>query len=241
MSHTLLLRLKAPLQSWGVQSRFSHRDTLREPTKSGVIGLLGAELGMRRDDRVLLARLARLRFGVRVDREGLPLTDYHTIGGGTARGRPYGVATAAGATAGAVVSERECLMDADFLAGLESDDSPFLRELDAALANPVWPLYLGRRCFPPAVPPRIGICAGRLEQVLATWPWMGARGRKRTSPPGLRLVVETNDTSGEMRYDCPLSFAVHDRSYGPRRVVTLFLTPEETALKESDGCRISLV
>ena len=37
---TLLLRLAGPMQSWGVQSRFSVRDTGLEPSKSGVIGLL---------------------------------------------------------------------------------------------------------------------------------------------------------------------------------------------------------
>lgn len=241
MSYTLLLRLKAPLQSWGAQSRFRHRDTRREPTKSGVIGLLGAALGLRRDDRASLARLARLRFGVRVDREGLPMTDYHTVGGGTACGRAYGVATAVGARTGAIVSERDCLMDADFLAGLESDDLSLLRELDAALASPVWPLYLGRRCFPPAVPPRIGVCVGRLEQVLATWPWAGPRGREGIPLPGLRLVLETDDVGAEIRYDYPLSFAVHDRAYAPRRVKTCFLKRDEVCLQEPAGCPICLV
>ncbi len=41
----LLLRLAGPLQSWGTQSRFRVRDTGREPSKSGVIGLLCTALG----------------------------------------------------------------------------------------------------------------------------------------------------------------------------------------------------
>ena len=36
---TLLLRLAAPLQSWGSDSKFETRKTDREPTKSGVVGL----------------------------------------------------------------------------------------------------------------------------------------------------------------------------------------------------------
>ena len=39
---TLLLRLAAPLQAWGADSKFETRKTAREPTKSGVIGLLAA-------------------------------------------------------------------------------------------------------------------------------------------------------------------------------------------------------
>ena len=35
---TLLLRLAAPLQAWGADSKFETRKTGREPTKSGVIG-----------------------------------------------------------------------------------------------------------------------------------------------------------------------------------------------------------
>ena len=45
---TLLLRLAAPLQAWGSDSKFETRKTNREPTKSGVIGLLAAALGLRR-------------------------------------------------------------------------------------------------------------------------------------------------------------------------------------------------
>ena len=66
---TLLLRLAAPLQSWGMDSKFETRKTNREPTKSGVIGLLAAALGLRRDDAAGLARLNGLHFAVRADRE----------------------------------------------------------------------------------------------------------------------------------------------------------------------------
>ena len=75
---TLLLRLAAPLQAWGADSKFETRKTNREPTKSGVIGLLAAALGLRRDDCEALTRLTGLRFGVRVEREGQLLVDYHT-------------------------------------------------------------------------------------------------------------------------------------------------------------------
>ena len=56
---TLLLRLAAPLQAWGADSKFETRKTGREPTKSGVIGLLAAALGLRRDESEALTRLDR--------------------------------------------------------------------------------------------------------------------------------------------------------------------------------------
>src|SRR5512136_490986 len=82
---TLLLRLVGPMQSWGMQSNFTHRDTGLEPSKSGVIGLICAALGKPRDEnhpdnarKPSLDELAKLRMGVRVDREGLVQCDYHT-------------------------------------------------------------------------------------------------------------------------------------------------------------------
>ena len=42
----LMLRLAAPMQSWGTDSKFEVRKTNREPTKSGVVGLLAAALGL---------------------------------------------------------------------------------------------------------------------------------------------------------------------------------------------------
>ena len=117
------------MQSWGTQSRFSTRDTGLEPSKSGVIGLLCAALGLGRDSP--LDDLARLRMGVRVDRAGVMEKDYQTAGGGTLPGgRAYGVHRANDARGQTVLSNRYYLADADFLVGLESDDAALLRRLD---------------------------------------------------------------------------------------------------------------
>ncbi|MGX1811831.1 type I-E CRISPR-associated protein Cas5/CasD [Nocardia sp. NPDC055321] len=96
MISTLLIRLAGPLQAWGRLSKFQHRDTDPDrPTKSGVIGLLAAADGHERDesgrdysDALPLERLAGLRFGVRADRPGVLISDYHTVGGGTFPIRP---------------------------------------------------------------------------------------------------------------------------------------------------------
>lgn len=90
-SHVLLARLAAPLQSWGALSRFDRRDTTNHPTKSGFLGLLAAACGLDRTEP--LGRLTELRFGVRADRPGIPLRDYHTVGGGTYPLRPRDVIT----------------------------------------------------------------------------------------------------------------------------------------------------
>lgn len=119
---TLLLRLAAPLQAWGADSKFETRKTDREPTKSGVIGLLAAALGLRRDEREALLRLTGLRFGVRVEREGQLLVDYHTA-------KTQDEKTS-------YVTYRHYLQDAVFLAGIESEDAALLQQLQQALLHP---------------------------------------------------------------------------------------------------------
>ena len=64
----LLLRPVGPMQSWGVQSRFTVRDTGLEPSKSGTVGLLCAALGRCRHEPI--ADLAAWTRGVRADQEG---------------------------------------------------------------------------------------------------------------------------------------------------------------------------
>lgn len=90
-THVLLVRLAAPLQSWGVASHFSHRDSHVRPSKSAVVGLCAAALGRDRTDAV--DDLASLVFGVRADHPGTPVRDYHTVGAGRFPLRPRDVIT----------------------------------------------------------------------------------------------------------------------------------------------------
>ena len=243
---TLLIRLAGPMQSWGTQSRFKIRDTGLEPSKSGVIGLLCAALGWPRETDV--TALANLRMGVRVDREGSQERDYHTVGGSHLRGERYGVVTAEGKLGGTVVSQRYYLADADFLVGLEGDEG-LLRTVDAALADPVWPIFLGRKAFVPGVPVRLpdepprgpGLRGQPLAEVLRTYPWFPdpARGRgdRPERPPAqLRTVIETDEPfGGEVRMDQPVGAAFRDRAFTVRHIVTDFL-PQESVPPGGVAC-----
>ncbi len=155
-ANTLFLRLEGPLQAWGNQeSKFVVRRTSEAPTKSGVIGMLCAALGVSRREApdTWLPRLNSLRVGVRIDRPGVRWWDYHTVG---AR---YGNPTAEGkikktAKTGRIetlVTRREYLCDASFLVSLQGD-SGLIDQLADALRNPKWTLYLGRKCCPPSRP-----------------------------------------------------------------------------------------
>ncbi len=117
---TLLIRLAGPMQSWGTTSRFTQRDTRNEPSKSGVIGLLAAALGIPREDWVQLEPLTRLAMAVRHDRPGIPKRDYQTA----ACAASDAIIRADGGLAkdGGVVSDRHYLADAILLVSLESPD-----------------------------------------------------------------------------------------------------------------------
>ena len=202
---TLLLRLAAPMQAWGSDSRFETRRTGREPTKSGVVGLLAAALGRSRADSV--DDLCRLRFGVRVDQEGQLLRDFHTAHQGDKA---------------AYVTERYYLCDAAFLVGLESEDRAFLQTLERALRAPAFPLFLGRRSGPPTLPIALGIREGSLVDELKEEPWLASSWMQRQyrEKPLLRLMTDADCGGRKMgvQRDLPVSFHISARSYAYREM-----------------------
>ncbi len=224
MPHILLLRLSAPMQSWGVASRFSRRDTGKEPSKSGVIGLLSAALGISRDEAntesPLFEQLIKLKMGVRVVREGVLQSDYHTA---------QNIAKADGGTKDTELSTRFYLADADFVVGLEDDDSEILENLQRALQNPKWQLFLGRKAFVPDKPVYFSegvfkdksledfLKSDELGRILQRYDEEFGRHPRRDAER-LRLIIESTDGS-ETRQDVPLSFA--QRRFTNRRVKTV--------------------
>jgi len=161
---TLLLRLAGAMQSWGTTSRFDQRDTGKEPSKSGVIGLLAAALGIDRENWTDLKPLTRLSMGVRHDRAGIPKYDYQTVGQGTeeivdsdgnvqirsrmilANGKyPSGDKLGEG-----VQSYRHYLADAAFLVLLKVKIAPCWNELTppCAILSGLWPWGANLTCLP---------------------------------------------------------------------------------------------
>lgn len=88
MNRYLILRLAGPMQFWGLPTFEGTRPTAAFPTRSGLLGLLGACLGIRRNNKDSLQKLANsVRFAIRcdqkmVDSHPLKVTkiiDYHTV------------------------------------------------------------------------------------------------------------------------------------------------------------------
>lgn len=232
-SAVLALRIDAPMQSWGVRSRFTYRDTSLEPTKSGVVGLLGAALGVERTDTELIGELAQLRMAVRVEREGILERDYQVTGN---------VPTTKGTGHRNVVSHRFYLADALFLVCLEGGREA-VEELREAVLHPRWPLFFGRKAHVPSSPLVLpeergmgtGVFHGRpLEEVIKRHPWQEDRPELRAGAedsPWLRTVVEVpaGEDGAEARYDVPVTFETGHRKFRQRYVrVDHVEIPEET-------------
>lgn len=160
MSRFLILRLDGPMQAWGTHTYEDFRPANPFPTRSGLLGLIGACLGLDRQERPALEQLAQsVEFTVRVDQQvsrhhqenplpknSLKLRDFHTVCDarkvdGSKNEYP-------------VVSYREYLHDAAFtVAVMEKPEAAYsLDRLIAALRRPLYTPVLGRRSCPLARP-----------------------------------------------------------------------------------------
>lgn len=219
----LLLRLAGPLQSWGADSRFQTRSTRREPTKSGVLGLLAAAKGIRRTDSI--EDLLTLRFGVRTDQPGTVIRDFQTA-------HDWAHPDRKGEAPAMPLSNRFYLSDAVFIAGVEGDRN-LLEGLDEAIRNPEFPLYLGRRSCPATGQISLGIQDEELVSVLKEEPWHASLWQRRRLPKSVDLPIAVDAAPGQLGdtvRDIPLSFDPTRREYGWRMVTT-----ERISISNPDG------
>jgi CRISPR system Cascade subunit CasD len=143
---TVFLRLCGPMQSWGTTGRFDVRGTEPWPTKSGVVGLVAAAMGIDRHGDISV--LAQLRMGVAVLAPGQVATDYQTAIMSLRSGPRISDKTAQ--------SWRSYIAGGDFLVSLTGDPH-VVQACYEAVSDPVWPLFLGRRSYAPSLPIATGI------------------------------------------------------------------------------------
>jgi CRISPR system Cascade subunit CasD len=224
----LALRLEGPLQSWGFDSQYNRRNTGLMPTKSAIAGMCCAALGLARGsgkEQKFLASFGTVRMiAISIPRNGvikkLPvrrLQDYHTV---------QNTRRASGAINNdCVLTHRQYLTDAAFGILLEGD-SVLLGEIAAALADPKWGIWLGRKTCIPSAPVLAGL-EGNWDNLL--------RLLKENRHDALRLLIgekhlesftrqEEVENFGEGRDslpDAPVSFATERRLFSPRRVRTI--------------------
>lgn len=227
----MLLRLAGPLQSWGERSAFTPvRDTASFPTRSALIGMFCAAQGLGRDacDEEL-ARCAGLEFTIRIDRPGIRMIDYHTVGGGLPK--HLTAATSGGEHKGdAAITRRHYLSDAVFTVAVTGPDDDIDR-VATALHQPYWAPYLGRRSCVPDEPFLLRArVADPVRELMERVPLSLPKASEYTPPiAGADIPVDflweryrhpqlPDDAVTLTANDIPVSFAQHHRSHGKRSV-----------------------
>jgi CRISPR system Cascade subunit CasD len=219
----LILRLDGPMQAWGTHTFEDYRPANLYPTRSGLLGLIGACLGIERGDRETLNRLAdSVQLNVRVDsaalrpeagaeleaqsppKAAIKIADFHTV---------LNPRKVPGSTRkGPVVSNREYLYDAVFTVavGQRANATIGLDRISDALQRPRYTPVLGRRSCPlarPLLDLASPVEAENAFQALA-----------RVSPAGGTIYAEA-----ELPSDYPIEIRdvpIHSqkRQFGTRRV-----------------------
>ena len=156
----LLFRLYGPMASWGTIAVGQERPSDTYPSKSALLGLLAAAMGVRRDQHNLHQQMAEAcGVAIRVDTPGEFLQDYHTIQVPPTRRNVvhYTRRDELNAeTLNTILSSREYRCDALYTVALwlrDRQPAPYtLEALATGLNRPRFSLYLGRKSCPLALP-----------------------------------------------------------------------------------------
>lgn len=158
----LLFQLQAPMASWGDVAVGAYRGSREHPGASALLGLLGAALGVTRDDEAAHAALREgYAFAMGTVEAGELLRDYHTAqvpGRAELKGRPHRTRRDELALPrqllNTILSTRDYRQGGAWAVAVQAQPAaPYtLEHLAQALRTPRFVLYLGRKCCPPAAP-----------------------------------------------------------------------------------------
>ncbi len=174
MKEYLIFQLYSPLASWGEEASGEIRHSAVAPTRSALLGLLAAALGIRREDEERLNDFNQnyhLAVHALATRERW-LRDYHTVSAPrenkklhyyTRRDELY----LAPDEVGTLISQREYRCDGYWHVAVSlTPGAPYsLQDLRNALLEPHFPLYLGRKSCPLALPLAPRLMKGKLKDL----------------------------------------------------------------------------
>ena len=160
LTEFIAFRLWGPMASWGDIAVGERRGTWNRSSRSAILGLVAAALGIERGNRAGHDQLeAGIGFAVRVDHPGRPLRDYHTVQSpGARKGRRWMTRRdelADKLELNTILSERSYLTEPSAVIVLwrrAETPGPLLAEIATRLVEPVFTLYLGRKSCPVGTP-----------------------------------------------------------------------------------------
>lgn len=161
MKDYLIFKLYGPMMSWGDIAIGSVRPTYNYPTKSAIMGLIAAALGIKREDEEKLLELQNeINFSVRIDAFGEIMDDYHTVQFPSESDvKKHGCYTRKDYVSikdqNTILSYREYVND--YLYTIILSKKGIINEFNLPsikyfLKNPYFILFLGRKCCPISFP-----------------------------------------------------------------------------------------
>jgi len=222
----LILWLEAPLQSWGSSSKFSRRDTERFPTKSGIFGLLLSALGARGAQENILSHLSQysqvvVSYGKEHENGPSLLMDFQMVGSGYDEKDPWqknlipkkadGKASVGG---GSKMTYRYYLQDARF-AVIQELDVAFAQEIEIALKQPTYDVFLGKKhCIPSDF-----VYRGTYLSFDEAWDEAKAIAAEKGLVPLFQVAdADTSDPDATCVMDVPIRYG-EQKQYAERYVV----------------------
>lgn len=160
LRYWLMFELVGTMASYGGVAPGTVRDTDLLPSRSAILGLLAAALGIERHEVQCQRALGKgLWIAARVNAWGSLLRDYHTAQApreAALKGRPrmtrQDEMCVPRGELNTVLSDRYYYTDYATTIGIAACDSMLLERLGKALRAPRFTLYLGRKSCPPAWP-----------------------------------------------------------------------------------------
>lgn len=153
MSRSFLLHLHGPMMSFADTGYGQIRESGPFPSRSSVLGIVAAALGVERDSPRLVELHRDCRVHVARISRGSRLVDYHTVlvagydDYDPARLRREGVAGK-----NPTLTWRSYHLGAHFVAMVEPESQELADEIRGGLADPEYVAFLGRRSCPPSIP-----------------------------------------------------------------------------------------
>ena len=159
MREYLIGQLHGPMASWGETVAGEWRTTQTHPTRSALLGMLAAALGLAREAVEQQRELSHsLWLGVVVHQGGTVIEDFHTTqapGGVGGRGLTTRAEELDYKKLNTILSRRSYVCDQTVSFGFwakEGAQPGLMARLLEALRRPHWTLYLGRKSCPPGLP-----------------------------------------------------------------------------------------
>lgn len=206
VKHVLLI-LKAPMQSWGISGKLRYRSTYIYPTKSGLIGLMSGAIGFDREDDNNLRFFDDLEINsYRLSEDYVILQDFFHASNVVKvdqileNKKEYG----------SLIGKKEYIHDGIF-AGIVSGDEQKINRIANGLKNPVYGIFLGRKCCVPSTRVFQGIFDD-LESAIE---------KMRTFAKTDKISCLSDATFAnktDILCDVPISFAPSRRKFGKRFV-----------------------